>query len=59
MSGESCAVCEKILDATEIRINKRKVGSRRRNPKYLCRECRKKEYNNYTESIHRLIDKKL
>jgi len=59
MSGKSCAVCGKILDATEIRINQRKVGSRRRNSKYLCRECRKKEYNNYTESIHRLIDKKL
>ena len=59
MSGKSCAVCGKILDDTEIRINERKLGSRRTNPRYLCRECRKKEYNNYTESIQRLIDKKL
>ncbi|MCW3990057.1 MAG: hypothetical protein NWE88_08295 [Candidatus Bathyarchaeota archaeon] len=59
MSEPRCAVCGKILDATEIRINQRKVGFRRRNPRYLCRECRKKEYNNYAESIQRLIDKKL
>jgi len=59
MSGKSCAVCGKILDDTEIRINERKVGSVRRNPRYLCRGCRKREYNNYTESIKRLIDKKL
>ena len=50
-----CAVCSKILDETEIRLNKRGLG---RNKRYLCKKCRKKEYDNYTKSIHDLINKK-
>ncbi len=58
MSSKTCVVCGKALDATEIRLNERRIGSRRRSPRYLCRECRRKEYNNYTDSIQKLIEKK-
>ncbi len=58
MSSKTCVVCGKALDAIEIRLNERRIGSRRRSPRYLCRECRRKEYNNYTDSIQKLIEKK-
>lgn len=58
MSGKTCAVCGKALTPEEIRINERRVGSSLRKKRYLCVSCRKKEYNVYTNSIKKLIDKK-
>lgn len=53
--SQKCAVCDKLLDETEIRLNNRGF---RRNKRYLCKGCRKKEYDNYTRSIKDLITKK-
>jgi len=58
MSEITCAVCGKVLEPDEIRLNERSRRAGRRRSKYLCRACRQKEYNNYTESIKKLIEKK-
>jgi len=58
MAERTCAVCGKVLDASEIRLNERQMRSRSRISRYLCRNCRQKEYNNYTQSIMKLIDKR-
>ena len=58
MSGKTCAACGKVLDADEIRLNERTVRVGRRRPRYLCRICRQREYNNYQRSIKELIEKK-
>jgi hypothetical protein len=58
MSGKTCAVCGKVLDPDEVKINERRIRVGRRRSRYLCRSCRQKEYNGYTNSIKKLIEKK-
>lgn len=58
MSEKTCAVCGKILEPSEIRIDERRFQSGMRKKRYLCRSCRQKEYNNYMNSIKKLIEKK-
>lgn len=58
MSEIKCAVCGRILESDEIRLNERSFRVGRRRSRYLCRKCRQKEYNSYTNSIKKLIEKK-
>jgi transposase len=58
MSEKTCAVCGKVLDQNEIRINERDFRPGMRRKRYLCFSCRQKEYNNYMASIKKLIEKK-
>lgn len=58
MSEKTCAVCGKVLEPDEVRLNERSYRVGRRRSRYLCRNCRQKEYNSYTESIKKLIEKK-
>ena len=58
MVEKKCAVCGKILDDSEVRLNERSQKMRR-GIRYLCRQCRQKEYNNYTKSIKNIINKKM
>lgn len=58
MSEKTCAVCGKVLTPEEVRINERRVKSGLRKRRYLCIGCRRKEYNAYTNSIKKLIEKK-
>jgi len=57
MSGKTCAVCGKALEPNEIRINERSTRPGARKSRYLCFNCRRKEYNNYQDSIRKLIEK--
>jgi len=57
MPDKTCAVCGKILSQEEIRINERRVGSGARKRRYLCINCRQREYNHYMRSIKKLIEK--
>lgn len=58
MSEKTCAVCGKVLTPEEIRINERRVRSSMRKTRYLCSNCRQREYNQYIKSIKELIKKK-
>jgi len=58
MSEKHCAVCGKILEPNEIRIIERRHKSSRRKSKYLCTVCRRREYENYVNSIKKLIEKR-
>jgi ribosomal protein L37E len=58
MSGKTCAVCGKSLTETEVRLNERSIGSRKRRTIYLCRGCRQKEYEIYRKSIQDILKKK-
>jgi hypothetical protein len=58
MSEKHCAVCGKILEPIEIRIIERRRKSSRRKSRYLCAVCRRREYENYMNSINKLIDKR-
>ncbi len=58
MSKKACAVCGKVLDQNEIRINERGFRPGMRTKRYLCLSCRQKEYNHYMDSIKKLIEKK-
>ncbi|HUS79589.1 MAG TPA: hypothetical protein VM050_13115 [Patescibacteria group bacterium] len=57
MSEITCKVCGKVLTPEEIRLNERGIKGLRKNS-YLCRGCRKKEYNSYTNSVKKLIEKR-
>jgi len=58
MSEKRCVVCDKLLDQNEVRINERRFQSGKIKKRYLCKSCRQKEYDQYTNSIKRLIEKK-
>ncbi len=58
MSEVKCAVCGRVLEPDEIRLNKRSFRVGRRRSRYLCRDCRQKEYDSYTNSIKKLIEEK-
>jgi len=53
-----CAVCGNVLNLDEVKINERRIRVGRRRSRYLCTSCRQKEYNGYTNSIKKLIEKK-
>jgi len=55
-SKTKCAVCGKILEPVEIKVIERQSMLSKR--KYLCASCRKIEYNNYIESVKKLVEKK-
>jgi len=57
MSEIRCAVCGKALEPKEIRIAERSLRRTTRKSRYLCAACRKKEYDDYVDSIQKLIKK--
>lgn len=57
MSKKVCAECGKVLDPNEIRINERRFRLGTSRKRYLCLSCRQKEYDLYTNSIKKLIEK--
>lgn len=59
MTDKICAVCGKALNLNEVKINERRIGVGRRKSRYLCTSCRQKEYNGYTNSIKKLIEKRI
>ncbi|MDH5200224.1 MAG: hypothetical protein OEW93_04995 [Candidatus Bathyarchaeota archaeon] len=58
MSESVCAACGRVLSQEEIRINERRFVSGARGRRYLCLRCRQREYNQYVDSIKKLIEKK-
>jgi len=54
-----CAVCGKVLTEEEVRIvESRNIGlrgRRTRRTRYLCSECRQKEYQSYVRELRRLF----
>ncbi|NQT08339.1 hypothetical protein HQ586_04615 [Candidatus Bathyarchaeota archaeon] len=57
MSEVNCVVCGQALTPQEKKINERRIGVGLKRAKYLCSNCRKREYNSYQESIEKLIKK--
>ena len=51
MSEIRCAVCGRVLEPKEIRIVERSLRRSTRKSRYLCAACRKKEYDDYVDSI--------
>lgn len=50
-----CAVCGRELSEEDIRIiERRRILTPSRRIRYLCSECRKKEYQRYIKELERL-----
>ncbi len=57
MSEKVCAVCGKPLTPEELRIIQLSRRSPLRRSKYLCADCRKKEYERYLKEVKELVEK--
>jgi len=57
MSEKVCAVCGKVLSPQEIRLNELGRRSAIRRRRYLCTECRQREYDEYMKAMNDLIKK--
>ena len=57
MSEKVCAVCGKPLTQDEIRIIQLTRRSPLRRSRYLCSDCRKKEYERYLKEVKELVEK--
>ena len=52
-----CAVCGKTLMPYEIRLNESSLMSPSKRLRYLCSQCRKREYEEYVRAVKELIEK--
>jgi hypothetical protein len=57
LSEKVCAVCGKPLTPEEIRIIQLTRRSPMRRSRYLCADCRKKEYERYLKEVKELVEK--
>jgi Holliday junction resolvase RusA-like endonuclease len=57
MSEKVCAVCGKTLSKQEIRINEIGRRSAIKKKRYLCTECRRRDYDEYMKAMKDLIKK--
>jgi Holliday junction resolvase RusA-like endonuclease len=57
MSEKVCAVCGKALSHKEIRINEIGRQSVIKKKRYLCAECRRRDYDEYMKAMKDLIKK--
>lgn len=57
LSEKVCAVCGKPLTSEELRIIQLTRRSPMRRSRYLCTNCRKKEYERYLKEVKELVEK--
>jgi len=57
LSEKTCAVCGRKLLPQEIRINELSRKSIAKRIRYLCAQCRKREYDQYVKAMKELIEK--
>lgn len=57
LSEKVCAVCGKPLTLEELKIVQLTRRSPIRRSRYLCAECRRKEYERYLKEVKELVEK--